>query len=90
MNFPQGPLMEQISCKFTPSFDMTIKLFHEAVYIMVRSSQGLPCVETCLFEKVDDLIGKKISSVQEQEELVETAKERIARVVMSNSHGPNR
>ncbi|XP_033642613.1 dynein heavy chain 3, axonemal-like [Asterias rubens] len=85
-----GPLMEQISCKFTPSFDMTIKLFHEAVYIMVRSSQGLPCVETCLFEKVDDLIGKKISSVQEQEELVETAKERIARVVMSNSHGPNR
>ena len=82
--------MEQTTCKFTPSFEATTELFHEAVYVMVRSTQGLPRVEDCLFEKVENLEGMSISSVKEHEELVEIAKERISRVVMSNSYGPNR
>ncbi|XP_038073730.1 dynein heavy chain 3, axonemal-like isoform X4 [Patiria miniata] len=84
-----GPSMDDI-CNFSPSFDGTTQLFHEAIYVMVRSSQGLPRVETALFEKVNNLVGRSISTVREGEELVEIAKRRIQKLVMSNSHGPNR
>ncbi|XP_022099330.1 dynein heavy chain 3, axonemal-like isoform X3 [Acanthaster planci] len=85
-----GPNMADTLCSFTPSFEKTTELFHEAIYVMVRSSQGLPRVETVLFEKVNNLAEKSISTVREGEELVEIAKSRIQKVVMSNSHGPSR
>lgn len=57
---------------------------------MVTSVQDLPTIEYKLFQAVEDLAVRKISSVKLDEELVLVAKKRIQVAINSNSHGPNK
>ncbi|XP_055958183.1 dynein axonemal heavy chain 3 [Patella vulgata] len=73
---------------FKPPFPHTTDFFNLIIDTMIVSVVKLPRLENLLFQTVEDLDIKYISSVKIEEELVDIAKSRIHKVVMENSHGP--
>ncbi|XP_064633532.1 dynein axonemal heavy chain 3-like isoform X2 [Lineus longissimus] len=76
------------STKFVPSFTGVCEFFNTIVDTMVESVFNIPRVEYKLFYEVEEAERVCISTVKVDEEIVLKAKERIHRVVFSNSHGP--
>ncbi|XP_077987554.1 dynein axonemal heavy chain 3-like isoform X2 [Glandiceps talaboti] len=90
ITFFMGPHMDGVTTKFTPSFENLIKELYQIIYTMIHSVERLPRIEHQLFQVVDNLKVKCISTVEQDEEIVEVAKERIKTVIMKNSWGPKR
>ena len=65
-----------------------VETIHEIIDHMVKSVQGLECVEHQLFYEDEGMKKRYISSVQLDEERVQWARERVAEVVDKNSAGP--
>lgn len=82
--------MENACIKFKPEFNNIISKFHEVIDLMVLSVQDLPCIESLLFQTVEDVSDKIISFVKIDEEVVVLAKSRINTVIIENTHGPER
>ena len=82
--------VENSSLGFGPSFPDLFDFFCLIIDTMVISTRKLNRVETLLFEEVEDMELKFVSSVSVDEELVERAKERIHTVITANSHGPTK
>ena len=80
--------MEEITVGFEPDFQDVVETIHEIIDHMVKSVQGLECVEHQLFYEDEGMKKRYISSVQLDEERVQWAKERVAEVVDKNSAGP--
>jgi ATP/ADP translocase len=76
------------STKFVPSFNGICEFFDAIVDTMVESMFDIPRVEYKLFYEVEEVEKSCISTVIVKEEIVLKAKERIHKVVFSNSHGP--
>eukprot|EP00062_Callorhinchus_milii_P022724 gi/632980863/ref/XP_007907272.1/ PREDICTED: dynein heavy chain 3, axonemal-like [Callorhinchus milii] len=81
------PDVETSSVRFIPAIDELVEKLNHIVDILVVSVQWIPRIEHQLFQPVDNLEVKYISSVQLEEEIVLFAKARIQTVVESNSHG---
>ncbi|XP_066284547.1 dynein axonemal heavy chain 3-like isoform X3 [Branchiostoma lanceolatum] len=82
------PARETVTASFSPSFpEVTLGIF-SMVDSIVKSVFQLSRVENLLFQAVEDLDTKYISTVQLEEETVQVAKERIRKVIDNNSHGP--
>ncbi|ESO88893.1 hypothetical protein LOTGIDRAFT_125424 [Lottia gigantea] len=79
---------ENTGVLFKPSFTDICDFFNLLIDTMVLSVVELPRLENILFQTVEGLDVKYISTVQSNEELVIEAKNRIHKVVMENSHGP--
>ncbi|XP_070559259.1 dynein axonemal heavy chain 3-like isoform X5 [Ptychodera flava] len=90
ITFFMGPHMDGVTTKFTPSFENIIEKLNQIIYTMVHSVEKLPHIEHQLFQEVEDLQIRYISTVEEDEEIVEIAKERIKAVILKNSCGPKR
>lgn len=82
--------MDNGCIKFKPEFADIIVKIYEVIDLMVLSVQGLPCIESLLFQTVDDVNDKIISFVKVDEEVVFLAKTRISTVITENTHGPER
>ncbi|PVD24893.1 hypothetical protein C0Q70_15383 [Pomacea canaliculata] len=72
---------------FRPSLDLC-NSFSLIVDTMVTCVQQVKRVEHFLFQDVEELPVRYVSSVGVQEELVEQAKGRLHTVIVANSHGP--
>ncbi|XP_041110137.1 dynein heavy chain 3, axonemal-like isoform X2 [Polyodon spathula] len=81
---------EKADVSFTPSIDEVTRCLHSVVDNLVLSVQRFPRIEHQLFQAVDKLQIRFISSVQTGEEIVLLAKARIRAVIINNSHGPQR
>ncbi|MGH0174120.1 UNVERIFIED_CONTAM: hypothetical protein FKN15_009256 [Acipenser sinensis] len=81
---------EKTDVLFTPSIDEVTGCLHSIVDSVVLSVQHFPRIEHQLFQAVDKLQIRFISSVQTGEEIVLSAKARIRAVIINNSHGPQR
>ncbi|XP_043943753.1 dynein axonemal heavy chain 3-like [Protopterus annectens] len=75
---------------FSPSMDEMMTGLNSIVDNIILSVQKIPRPEHLLFQMVDNLEVKYISSVQLHEEIVLSAKARIQAVIVSNCNGPNR
>ncbi|XP_053575219.1 dynein axonemal heavy chain 3-like [Bombina bombina] len=84
------PFLKESDVRFNPSVEEIVSGFDSVVESMVISVQQMPRIENFLFQAVDNLKIKYISSVQIYEEIVLSAKERIKNVMENNIHGPNR
>ncbi|KAL3852322.1 hypothetical protein ACJMK2_015979 [Sinanodonta woodiana] len=82
--------MEKEQVVFRPPFPTICDFFYMIIDMMVESVRNLPCIEHLLFQEIEGLEIKYISSVEIKEEIVIEAKERIKTVVIANSHGPNK
>ncbi|CAH3192981.1 unnamed protein product, partial [Porites evermanni] len=82
------PDVEEITVGFEPDFQDVVETIHEIIDHMVKSVQGLECVEHQLFYEDEGMKKRYISSVQLDEERVQWARERVAEVVDKNSAGP--
>ncbi|KAK3779700.1 hypothetical protein RRG08_013655 [Elysia crispata] len=83
--------VEESTLQFRPSFPDICDYFSLIIDTMVVSVRRLPRLESNLFHSVEDLNQPAtILSVEVDEELVETAKDKIRAVVLSNSHGPKK
>ena len=80
--------MEGITVGFEPDFQDVVETIHEIIDHIVKSVQGLECVEHQLFYEDEGMKKRYISSVQLDEERVQWARERVAEVVDKNSAGP--
>ena len=80
--------MEEITVGFEPDFQAVVETIHDIIDHMVKSVQGLECVEHQLFYEDEGMKKRYISSVQLDEERVQWARERVAEVVDKNSAGP--
>ena len=80
--------MEEITVCFEPDFQDVVETIHDIIDHMVKSVQGLECVEHQLFYEDEGMKKRYISSVQLDEERVQWAKERVTDVVDKNSAGP--
>jgi dynein heavy chain len=87
--FLQQEDIEKVDVTFKPSFPDVFDFFCLIIDHMTISVKELPRIEHLLFHSVEDLQISTIKSVEIEEELVDKAKERIRKVVMENSHGPN-
>ncbi|KAL5013225.1 hypothetical protein ScPMuIL_007495 [Solemya velum] len=82
--------LENACIKFKPEFNNIISKFYEVIDLMVLSVQDIPCIESLLFQTVEDVSDKIISFVKIDEEVVVLAKSRINTVIIENTHGPER
>ncbi|KAJ8047551.1 Dynein heavy chain 3, axonemal [Holothuria leucospilota] len=80
--------MSTTSTKFDPTFDEVFAVFQQVLYLMVKSVKNLQRVEFQLFEHLDYLDVKYLSTMGEDELPVKMAAERIYNVVQSNQPGP--
>ncbi|XP_073507678.1 dynein axonemal heavy chain 3-like [Phyllobates terribilis] len=84
------PLLKESDVSFNPSVQEIVCGFDNVVESLVISVQQMPRIEKFLFQAVDNLKIKYISSVQIHEEIVLSAKARIKAVIENNVHGPSR
>ncbi|XP_073413059.1 dynein axonemal heavy chain 3-like [Dendrobates tinctorius] len=84
------PFLKESDVSFNPSVQEIVCGFDNVVESLVISVQQMPRIENFLFQAVDNLKIKYISSVQIHEEIVLSAKARIKAVIENNMHGPNR
>ncbi|KAM4676017.1 dynein axonemal heavy chain 3-like [Discoglossus pictus] len=84
------PFVKESDVRFNPSVEEIVCAFDNIVESLVISVQQMPRIENFLFQAVDNLKIKYISSVQIHEEIVLSAKARIKTVIENNIHGPNR
>ena len=82
--------MDNVEVAFRPSFPNICDFFSAIIDIMVISVKELPRIEHLLFCEVEDLDMSFISTVEIEETLVISSKERIKTVIYANSHGPLR
>lgn len=80
--------MSKVETDFSPNFGQLYKVFCEIIDTMVLSVEGLPRVEQQLFQEVEDLEPRYLSTVQVDEDLVREAKQRILTILTANSQGP--
>jgi len=85
--------MENNSTKFVPNFDQVYETLCDVVETMVSSVQEIPRVEYQLFQEVDDIEIKHLTSIEldddrVKEKILEVTRDRLRTVVQSNSHGP--
>lgn len=80
--------MDSSALCFRPSLDDLCNSFSLIVDTMVTCVQQVKRVEHFLFQDVEELPVRYVSSVGVQEELVEQAKGRLHTVIVANSHGP--
>lgn len=57
---------------------------------MVISVSKLPCIDSLLFQTPENLEESYIRTVRVDEELVNIAKERIQKMIIANSFGPEK
>ncbi|KAM4746905.1 dynein axonemal heavy chain 3-like [Rhinophrynus dorsalis] len=84
------PFLKESDVSFNPSVEEIVCGFDNIVESLVISVQQMPTIENFLFQAVDNLKIKYISSVQIHEEIVLSAKAKIKAVIENNIHGPNR
>ncbi|XP_072257294.1 dynein axonemal heavy chain 3-like isoform X3 [Pyxicephalus adspersus] len=84
------PFFKESDVSFNPSIEEIVCGFDNTVDSLVISVQQMARIETFLFQVVDNLKIKYISSVQIHEEIVLSAKARIRAVIEKNTQGPNR
>ncbi|XP_056430455.1 dynein axonemal heavy chain 3-like [Hyla sarda] len=84
------PFLKELDVSFNPSVEEIVCGFDNVVESLVISVQQMPRIENFLFQAVDNLKIKYISSVQIHEEIVLSAKARIKAVIENNMHGPSR
>ncbi|KAG8578269.1 hypothetical protein GDO81_010439 [Engystomops pustulosus] len=84
------PFIKESDVCFNPSVEEIVCGFDNVVENLVISVQQMPRIENFLFQAVDNLKIKYISSVQIHEEIVLSAKARIKAVIENNMHGPSR
>ncbi|XP_023931682.1 dynein heavy chain 7, axonemal-like, partial [Lingula anatina] len=82
--------MAQNTTKFRPLVSQVKTTFDEIINTMVASVVAIPRIEHRLFQPVEDLETHYLSTVKQDEEIVEEAKVRIRKVVDANFHGPQR
>ena len=82
--------MDKAGLRFSPCFDSICELFEKVVDSMVLSVNSLPHVDQLLFQPVELLANKIISSVKLPEEVVLLAKHKIRKVIEANRHGPEK
>ncbi|KAM4037486.1 dynein axonemal heavy chain 3-like [Anomaloglossus baeobatrachus] len=82
--------LKESNVSFNPSVEEIVCGFDNVVESLVISVQQMPRIENFLFQAVDNLKIKYISSVQIHEEIVLSAKARIKAVIENNMHGPSR
>jgi dynein heavy chain len=80
---------------FAPTFDKMCSMFSDIIDAMIRSVSQLARVENFLFQKVDELDVKCLSTIcldpeQVKEAILDDVKERINAVIDANSRGPTR
>ncbi|XP_023932407.1 dynein heavy chain 3, axonemal [Lingula anatina] len=80
--------MAQNTTKFRPLVSQVKTTFDEIINTMVASVVAIPRIEHRLFQPVEDLETHYLSTVKQDEEIVEEAKVRIRKVVDANFHGP--
>ncbi|XP_064605237.1 dynein axonemal heavy chain 3-like isoform X2 [Liolophura sinensis] len=80
--------MSKMETDFSPNFGQLYKFFCEIIDTMVHSVEGLPRVEQQLFQEVEDLEPRYLSTVQVDEDLVREAKQRVLTILTVNSQGP--
>ncbi|MEE6480199.1 hypothetical protein FKM82_012486 [Ascaphus truei] len=85
-----NPFFKESNVRFNPSVEEIVCGFDKIVESLVINVQQMPRIEKFLFQAVDNLKIKYISSVQIHEEIVLSAKARIKAVIENNIHGPNR
>ncbi|XP_075130611.1 dynein axonemal heavy chain 3-like [Leptodactylus fuscus] len=85
-----NPFLKESDVSFNPSVEEIVCGFDNVVESLVISVQQMPRIENFLFQAVDNLKIKYISSVQIHEEIVLSAKARIKAVIENNMHGPSR
>ncbi|XP_068129764.1 dynein axonemal heavy chain 3-like [Hyperolius riggenbachi] len=83
-------LLKELDVHFNPSLEEIVCGFDNIVDSLVISVQQMPRIENFLFQAVDNLKIKYISSVQIHEEIVLSAKARIKTVIENNMLGPNK
>ncbi|CAH2277605.1 Hypothetical predicted protein [Pelobates cultripes] len=84
------PLLNESYVSINPSIEEIVFGFDNVMESLVISVQQMKRIEHFLFQAVDNLKIKYISSVQIHEEIVLSAKARIKAVIENNIHGPNR
>ncbi|XP_031754732.1 dynein heavy chain 3, axonemal [Xenopus tropicalis] len=84
------PFLNESDVSFNPSVEEIVCGLDSVVESLVISVQQIPRIENFLFQAVDNLKIKYISSVQIHEEIVMSAKARIKIVIENNLYGPNR
>ncbi|XP_018409373.1 PREDICTED: dynein heavy chain 3, axonemal-like [Nanorana parkeri] len=84
------PFLKESDVSFNPSTEEIFCGFDNTVDSLVISVQQMARIETFLFQAVDNLKIKYISSVQIHEEIVLSAKTRIRAVIENNMRGPSR
>lgn len=73
---------------FSPTTDEISDMFDRLIDTMVLSVQGLPRVDELLFQPVEELQTRTISSIKLPEEVVLLAKHKVRKVIEINSVGP--
>ncbi|KAF6040218.1 hypothetical protein EB796_001432 [Bugula neritina] len=81
---------EKEQVMISPCSEDFITAMEELVDYIVKSVSDLPRLETLLFQPVDGLKTKRISSVQLHEEVVLSAKAAIKKVLEANHLGPSK
>ncbi|KAM8971996.1 dynein axonemal heavy chain 3-like [Pelodytes ibericus] len=84
------PFLNESDVNINPSVEEIVCGFDSIVESLVICVQQMKRIENFLFQAVDNLKIKYISSVQIHEEIVLSAKARIKAVIENNIHGPNR
>ncbi|XP_053321162.1 dynein axonemal heavy chain 3-like [Spea bombifrons] len=84
------PSLSESDVNIYPSVEEMAHNFDNIVESLVISVQQMPRIEHSLFQAVDNLKIKYISSVQIHEEIVLSARARIKAVIENNIHGPSR
>ncbi|XP_071815449.1 dynein axonemal heavy chain 3-like isoform X3 [Apostichopus japonicus] len=80
--------MSTVSTKFEPTFDEVAAMFQEVLVCIVKSVKHLQRVEFQLFEHVDQVDIKYLSTMGEDELPVKLAAKRLQNVVIGNQPGP--
>ncbi|XP_073479664.1 dynein axonemal heavy chain 3-like [Aquarana catesbeiana] len=84
------PFLKESVVSFNPSIEEIVCGFDNTVDSLVISVQQMARIETFLFQAVDNLKIKYISSIQIHEEIVLSSKARIRAVIENNMRGPHR
>uniref|UniRef100_A0A8C5PIE1 AAA+ ATPase domain-containing protein n=1 Tax=Leptobrachium leishanense TaxID=445787 RepID=A0A8C5PIE1_9ANUR len=84
------PLLRESDVSINPSIEEIVYGFDNIVKSLVISVQQMKRIEHFLFQAVDNLKIKYISSVQIHEEIVLSTKAKIKAVIENNIHGPSR
>ena len=85
--------MENGSTKFVPNFEQIYQTLCDVIVTMIRSVERLPRVEYQLFQDVDDIEIKHLTTIEldpskVKEKILDVTRDRLRKVVQANSHGP--